>query len=77
MKLPPHNQRRLNVRIAETYGDRYADWYDLACDLQIKGATYEHIRAHFASLGIKVSQYTVYGWVQARRRADARAEQAA
>jgi hypothetical protein len=67
MRLPPHNQRRLNVAIREHLGDRYSDWFDLARELQETGATYETIAQRFTALGVKVSLYTVRDWMLARR----------
>jgi hypothetical protein len=75
-RLPPHNQRRLNCKIAEIHGDRYADWFDLACELQNKGATYAEIALQFSALGIKVSQFAVRNWML-DRKATTKATQAA
>jgi len=66
--LPPHNQRRLNTKIKETYGDRYLDWYDLACQMMERGDTLETIRALFGTLGIKVAISTIHLWLRDRRQ---------
>jgi hypothetical protein len=66
-KLPPHNQRRLNVKITETYGGKYQDWYELARSLQLEGYTYAQIAEEFSKLGVKVSLYTVREWMGSRR----------
>jgi hypothetical protein len=67
--LPPHNQRRLNAKIAEIYGDRYADWHDLAEDLMHKGATLEMLASQFSALGISVRISTIHNWLKDRKRA--------
>lgn len=72
-RLPPHNQRRLNVRIAEVYGGRYADWYDLAQDQRNRGATLEMLVAQFKALGIKVCISTVRNWIRDRQALESRA----
>ncbi len=76
-RLPPHNQRRLNVKIAEIHGERYADWYDLACELQLKGATYTEIADHFKLLGVPVSVPTIYSWMRKRREQESHGSTAA
>ena len=76
-KFPPHNQRRLNVKIAEVYGGQYADWYDLANSLRFAGGTYEDIRERFAALGIQVSTYTIHSWLKSREREQADPDEAA
>ena len=71
--LPPHNQRRLNHQISETFGGRYADWYALADEIRQQGGTLNDIRDRFAALGIRVSIYTVHIWLKRRDREDMRA----
>lgn len=64
--LPPHNQRRLNKEIKEHYGTKYADWYDLAKEMILAGATYREIRDRFSDLGVSVSIFTVHNWIKTR-----------
>ncbi len=76
-KLPPHNQRRLNVKIAEIHGERYADWYDLAREMQLKGATYADIADHFKLLGVPVSVPTISIWIRERTQQESNGSAAA
>jgi hypothetical protein len=66
VKLPPHNQRRLNARIRQEYNGKYADWYELAQSMRMDGATYEQLRDRFASLGVRVSLFTIHSWLKSR-----------
>ncbi len=68
--FPPPNQRKLNTIIAETFGSRYADWYDLAMDIYQSGGTYQTIADRFAAIGVPVSMYTVHGWLKERWAAE-------
>ena len=68
MKLPPHNQRRLNAKIKELYGDRYRDWYDMANEIRQRGGTYVDIASRFTALGVSVSIFTIHKWLKAKER---------
>jgi len=74
--FPPPNQRRLNAKIAEIYGERYADWYDLAMEIYQAGGTYRTIRQRFVALGVTVSLKTIHIWLKERWAAE-RAEREA
>jgi hypothetical protein len=76
-KLPPHKQRRLNARIQDVYGGKYADWYELAKERQAAGDTLQMIRAQFAALGISVCIYTVHDWMKKREAEDLKKAHAA
>ena len=67
MKFPPHNQRRLNVKIKEIYAGRYADWHELAIEMMSQGHTLADIANQFGILGVPVSLYTVHKWLKARQ----------
>lgn len=64
--FPPPNQRKLNATIKELYGERYADWYDLAMEMYHAGGTYQTITERFAMLGVSISIYTVSYWLKER-----------
>ncbi|MCK9570393.1 hypothetical protein M0R72_15710 [Candidatus Pacearchaeota archaeon] len=64
----PHNQRRLNTKIKEHYGDRYTDWYDLAIQMMDRGDTLEDVQKIFAMLGIDVVISTIHNWLKDRRQ---------
>lgn len=57
----------MNAKIKEIYGDRYADWYDLATEMIQVGATHFEIIERFTALGVTVSQFTIHSWLKDRR----------
>ena len=65
-RLPPHNQRRINARLAVIYPGKYASWREYALELQCNGCTYAEIATCFGELGVPVSLYTVRDWMLER-----------
>lgn len=72
-KLPPHRQRRLNVKIKDQFGDRYADWFEYAEARFAVGDTLADVQNSFRILGIEISIGTLHGWLRARRQTAERA----
>lgn len=69
-RLPPHRQRRLNVKIKESFGDRYADWFEYAEACFLRGDTLSDVQNSFRILGIEISIGTLHGWLRVRRQSE-------
>lgn len=76
MRLPPHNQRRINARLAERGLSK--TWYHIVLERQAAGDTYDDIAELFAAeYGVRITGAAIGQWMSRARREQARVSAAA